>query len=136
MSATQTHAPHAPAAQPLGAPPFAIGDVVFESWWVGDAGGHPEWRSTCGRLVAGRTTVPARYPEAGATMVHAWWAALDGKRSLAGYATSIGAMTAAITALARKRFGPPEPPALQAPDESPRLALPAPERPTQARKTA
>lgn len=54
--------------RPSGLPPFIIGGVTFRSYWIGDNGGHYEWRSADGRRKAGRNSGRATY-----------WATIDGR---------------------------------------------------------
>lgn len=97
-------------------PPFRVGDFVFESWLVGDAGSHSEWRSTCGQLEVGHVYADRALwssgsrddPEAWAASMTArlfYWASVDGKRMRDCFANCAGAMHGAIAALAHKRFG-------------------------------
>ena len=51
-----------------GLPPFTIGGVTFVSYWIGDNGGHYEWRSADGRRKAGRNSGSSTY-----------WATIDGR---------------------------------------------------------
>ena len=69
--------------------PFSVGDTEFRCWIVG-GGQQYEWRSTCGRLRAGRNRGSSTC-----------WASCDGPLVRADYDNLRGAMIAAT--LARRR---------------------------------
>ena len=75
--------------RPSGLPPFKVGSVVFVSFWVGDNGGHYEWRSTDGRRTAGRNTGKGSF-----------WATCDGRNIGSHYVSLRAAMLASVAARA------------------------------------
>ena len=70
-----------------GLPPFNIGGVTFNSYWIGDNGGHYEWRSADGRRRAGRNTGSGTY-----------WATCDGRPQGSRFLDLSSAMNAAAKA--------------------------------------
>jgi hypothetical protein len=70
-----------------GLPPFTIGGVTFNSYWIGDNSGHYEWRSADGRRKAGRNTGSGTF-----------WAMCDGRPQGSRFLTLSLAMYAAAKA--------------------------------------
>lgn len=64
------------------APPFTIGDVTWRCW-VTDGGQRYEWRSECGRFIAGRSGAE-------------YWSRADGRPCGNQHHTLRAAMVAAI----------------------------------------
>jgi hypothetical protein len=70
-----------------GLPPFTIGGVMFDSYWIGDNSGHYEWRSADGRRKAGRNTGSGTF-----------WATCEGRPQGSRFLTLNLAMIAAAKA--------------------------------------
>jgi hypothetical protein len=76
-------------ARPSGVPSFKIGGVEFVCFWVGDNGGHYEWRSTDGRRVVGRNVGKSTC-----------WATCDGRTMGSHFLSLRHAMSASVAAKA------------------------------------
>lgn len=73
-----------PADHLSSAPPFSLGAITFRCW-VTDGGQRYEWRSECGRFVAGRSGAE-------------FWARADGRGAGDRHLSLRAAMAAAIAA--------------------------------------